>query len=104
MSPLFDDLNRMKNFRRNEKKNQPTRWSKYRKTGTQHQREGVQRPGCRVIVVGIYDSKPAGLGLRTGNAVKMSVNDPGMVVIRPAGMHMLKRRQDESQHEGEACR
>ncbi len=99
----FDDCNRLERFRGNEEQCWSPRRNEWRETGRQDQSKSIERPGCCVIVVEIPDLGPLAFNGRSVNVIEMRVNDPGMIVIRPAGVNMLKRRDKERQQQCKAC-
>jgi len=105
VSPLFDDLDGRENLRRNEVQNRSARRNEWRDRRRQRKREGIDRPdGIVIIVVSGRDLWSSPFRRVHVNAVKMSVDNGAMIVIRAlaARMHVLKWGHKERQQQSKA--
>jgi len=93
MSALLYSFDRLKRVGRNEKNYGCQRGNERGKSTVQDQRERIERPGPRVIVVRIRELRTLMIPAGTVNRIKMRMDRPVMVgmVVR-SGMNMLKRR------------
>jgi hypothetical protein len=107
MSPLFNNLYRLRNFPGDQSHNRAAGWDERRKFRGQDQRKRIHRPNRVVIVVvGVYELKARAFSLRLMDRVEMRVNNSGMIVVRSCatGVNMLKRGDEECQQQREGCR
>jgi hypothetical protein len=103
---LFHDFNGVERLRRDEEKRRSQRRDKGRQSGCDYERESIERPCCRVIVViEVGDLWPLVFAKRRRSGIEMGMNDRGMIVIGSRSLcrvNVLKRRQQESQQQSHA--
>jgi hypothetical protein len=101
MPALFHQLDWLEGHRRNEGKNQSASRDERRKPRRKNQREGIERPGRRMVVINVVDRRTVLVPANRRDAIEMRVDQRGMIVIR-SGVYVLKRCQQESQRKSQA--